>query len=62
MAKLFVSELAQRVVYDCQQMFGGFGYTTDYVIGRLWRDVRLFTIGAGTSEVMKEIVAKEEGL
>lgn len=59
-AKLYTSELSQRVVYDCMQMFGGFGYTTEYPIGRLWRDIRLNTIGAGTSEIMKEIIAKEE--
>jgi len=60
MAKLFTSELSQKVMYDCMQMFGGFGYTTEYPIGRAWRDVRLNTIGAGTSEIMKEILAKEE--
>jgi len=59
MAKLYSSELAQKVVYDCMQIFGGFAYTTEYPIGRLWRDVRLSTIGAGTSEIMKEIIAKE---
>ena len=37
----------------------GFGYTTEYPITRLWRDVRLHTIGAGTSEIMKEIIAKD---
>ena len=62
MAKLFATELAQRLTYDCQQIFGGFGYTTEYPIGRIWRDVRLYTIGAGTSEIMKEILVKEEGL
>jgi len=62
MAKLFVSDLAQRVTYDCMQIFGGFGYTTEYPIGRIWRDLRLYTIGAGTSEIMKEILAKQEGL
>ncbi len=62
MAKLFTSELSQKVTYDCMQMFGGFGYTTEYPIGRTWRDVRLNTIGAGTSEIMKEILAKEEKL
>jgi citronellyl-CoA dehydrogenase len=56
MAKLFTSELAQRVTYDCMQIFGGFGYTTEYPIGRIWRDLRLYTIGAGTSEIMKEIL------
>jgi citronellyl-CoA dehydrogenase len=60
MAKLYSSELCQRVMYDCMQIFGGFGYTTEYPIGRSWRDVRLHTIGAGTSEIMKEIIAKEE--
>jgi alkylation response protein AidB-like acyl-CoA dehydrogenase len=60
MAKLFTSELSQRVTYDCMQIFGGFGYTTEYPISRAWRDVRLNTIGAGTSEIMKEIIAKEE--
>jgi alkylation response protein AidB-like acyl-CoA dehydrogenase len=62
MAKLFTSELSQKVTYDCMQIFGGFGYTTEYPIGRTWRDVRLNTIGAGTSEIMKEILAKEEKL
>ena len=62
MAKLFTTDLAQRVTYDCMQMFGGFGYTTEYPIGRIWRDMRLYTIGAGTSEIMKEILAKQEGL
>jgi len=62
MAKLYTSELSQKVAYDCMQIFGGFAYTTEYPIGRLWRDVRLNTIGAGTSEIMKEIIAKEEKL
>lgn len=62
MAKLFTSDLSQRVAYDCMQIMGGFAYTTEYPIGRMWRDVRLSTIGAGTSEIMKEILAKEEKL
>jgi len=60
MAKLFTSELSQKVMYDCMQIMGGFAYTTEYPIGRMWRDVRLNTVGAGTSEIMKEIIAKEE--
>ncbi|HEX4946841.1 MAG TPA: acyl-CoA dehydrogenase family protein [Blastocatellia bacterium] len=60
MSKLHTSELSQRVMYDCMQIFGGFGYTTEYPISRFWRDVRLHTIGAGASEVMKEILAKLE--
>ena len=62
MAKLYTTELSQKVAYDCMQMMGGFAYTTEYPIGRMWRDVRLNTIGAGTSEIMKEIIAKEEKL
>ena len=62
MAKLVTTDLSQRVTYDCMQMFGGFGYTTEYPIGRIWRDMRLYTIGAGTSEIMKEILAKQDGL
>ena len=62
MSKLFVGELSQRVLYDCMQMFGGFGYTTEYPIGRAWVDGRLITVGGGTTEVMKEILIKTQGL
>ena len=62
MAKLFAGDLAQRVMYDCMQMYGGFGYTTEYPIGRAWTDTRLITIGGGTSEIMKEILVKLHGL
>ncbi len=58
MAKLFVGDLAQRVAYDCLQIHGGNGYMDEYDISRAYRDVRLLTIGGGTSEIMKEIVAK----
>jgi citronellyl-CoA dehydrogenase len=61
MAKLFVGDLAQRVAYDCQQFFGGMGYIEETPIARMWRDVRLITIGGGTSEVMKEIISKLSG-
>jgi citronellyl-CoA dehydrogenase len=62
MAKLFAGDLMQRVMYDCMQVHGGFGYTTEYSVGRAWTDARLITIGGGTSEVMKEILVKLEGL
>jgi citronellyl-CoA dehydrogenase len=62
MAKLFCSELDQKVMYDCMQIMGGFAYTTEYPIGRAWRDARLNTIGAGASEIMKEIIAKDAKL
>jgi citronellyl-CoA dehydrogenase len=59
MAKLYTSELCQKVAYDAVQMCGGFGYVTEHPVGRFWKDVRLHTIGAGTSEIMKEILAKD---
>jgi citronellyl-CoA dehydrogenase len=62
MAKLFCTELDQKVMYDCMQIMGGFAYTTEYPIGRAWRDARLNTIGGGTSEIMKEIIAKDAKL
>ncbi len=62
MAKLFAGDLAQDVAYDCQQFLGGMGYVEETDLARAWRDVRLITIGGGTSEVMKEIIAKLVGL
>ena len=62
MAKLHCGEVANRVVDRCLQFHGGWGYMDEYVISRIWRDMRLITIGGGTSEVMKEIIAKGKGL
>lgn len=62
MAKLFAGDLAQAVAYNCQQMYGGNGYMAEYDISRAYRDVRLLTIGGGTSEIMKEIIGKWIGL
>jgi len=59
MVKLFTAEMANRVAYDCVQIHGGYGYMREYPIERFARDVRLFPIGGGTSEIMKEIIAKE---
>ena len=61
MAKLYSGDLAQKVAYDVMQFFGGMGYVTETPIARAWRDVRLLTIGGGTSEVMKEIISKISG-
>jgi citronellyl-CoA dehydrogenase len=62
MAKLVACDLAQRVAYDCMQLHGGMGYVVETDVARAWRDVRLLTIAGGTSEIMKEIVAKAEGM
>lgn len=61
MAKLFACELANRIADRCLQFHGGYGYVDEYHISRAWRDLRLLTIGGGTSEVMKEIISKLEG-
>ena len=62
MAKLFASDLAQRVLYDCQQFHGGNGFMEEYDVVRAARDIRLMPIGGGTSEIMKEIIGKWSGL
>jgi len=59
MAKLYTTELAQKVAYECLQIHGGAGYMEEYDISRATRDLRLLTIGAGTSEIMREILSKE---
>jgi citronellyl-CoA dehydrogenase len=61
MAKLIAGDLAQKVAYDCVQAHGGYGYMEEYDVARFARDIRLMTIGGGTSEIMKEIIAKRLG-
>ncbi|ADK83410.1 Isovaleryl-CoA dehydrogenase [Desulfarculus baarsii DSM 2075] len=58
MAKLLACELAKRVADECLQFFGGYGLMEEYPMARLLRDSRLGTIVAGTSEVMREIIAR----
>ncbi|WP_067887891.1 acyl-CoA dehydrogenase family protein [Nocardia vaccinii] len=60
--KLFCTEVQARVVDRCLQLFGGYGYMLEYPIARLYADARVARIYAGTSEVMKTIVAKDLGL
>jgi citronellyl-CoA dehydrogenase len=62
MAKLFACDLAQDVAYDCMQLHGGMGYVLETDIARAWRDVRAMTIAGGTSEIMKEIIARQAGM
>ena len=62
MAKLYCAELANRVADTCVQLHGGMGYSDESYISRYFRDVRLLSIGGGTSEVMKEIIGKVMGL
>lgn len=60
--KLFCTELQGRVVDECLQLHGGYGFVRDYPICRLYADARVTRIYGGTSEVMKSIVAKSMGL
>ena len=62
MAKLFATEVANRVAYQAVQMHGGYGYMREFPVERFFRDVRLYTIASGTSEIMKEIIAKRLAL
>lgn len=57
-AKLLSTELANKAAYECLQMFGGYGYIEDYKVARAYRDVRILTIGGGSSEIMREIISK----
>ncbi|MFL6671816.1 MAG: acyl-CoA dehydrogenase family protein [Massilia sp.] len=58
MAKLFASEMAERVVSDAMQVFGGYGYVNDFPVERIYRDVRVCQIYEGTSEIQKILIAR----
>ncbi len=57
-AKLYASEIAQRVATAAVQIHGGYGFTKDFPVEKFYRDVKLLTIGEGTSEVQKIVIAK----
>lgn len=58
MAKLNATEMQSRVLDDLMQMYGGYGYMTEYGIGRAWADARALRIFGGTSEIMREIIGR----
>lgn len=58
MAKLYASETAVRVAEESVQIHGGYGYTKDYPAEKYWRDAKLCTIGEGTSEIQRMVIAK----
>jgi alkylation response protein AidB-like acyl-CoA dehydrogenase len=58
MAKLFASEMAERVASEAMQIFGGYGYTRDFPVERIWRDVRVCQIYEGTSDVQRMVIAR----
>ena len=58
MSKLISTKMADEVIYDALQLLGGYGYMEEYPMARLLRDSRLGPIGGGTSEILREIIAK----
>ena len=59
MAKYYASEVAVKVANDAVQVFGGYGYTKDFPVEKHYRDAKLCTIGEGTSEIQKIVIARE---
>jgi alkylation response protein AidB-like acyl-CoA dehydrogenase len=59
MAKLFASEMAERVCSDAIQVHGGYGYVTDFPVERIWRDVRVCQIYEGTSDIQRMLIGRE---
>jgi alkylation response protein AidB-like acyl-CoA dehydrogenase len=62
MAKYWITDLGSEVADSCVQLFGGYGYTTEYKISEFWVDARVNRIYAGTNEIMKELVGRSMGL
>jgi len=58
MAKMFATEMAERVCRDAIQIHGGYGYSSEYPVERIYRDARLMTIGEGTSEIQRIVIAR----
>jgi hypothetical protein len=59
MAKLFASELSMRATTKAIQLMGGYGYTADYPVERMFRDAKICEIGEGTSEVQKLVISRD---
>ena len=58
MAKLFASEMAEKVCSMALQTFGGYGYTADFPVERIYRDVRITQIYEGTSDIQRMLIAR----
>ena len=58
MAKLFATEVSERVCRNAIQIHGGYGYSREFEVERMYRDTRLMTIGEGTSEINRLVIAR----
>jgi alkylation response protein AidB-like acyl-CoA dehydrogenase len=58
MAKLYATETCQRCAEEAMRIFGGYGYSTEYEVERLYRDAPLMMIGEGSNEIQETIIAK----
>ncbi|WP_241146769.1 acyl-CoA dehydrogenase family protein [Amnimonas aquatica] len=62
MAKYWITDLLNKVCYECLQLHGGAGYMMEYPIARATLDARITTIFAGTNEIMKQVIGRSMGL
>ena len=58
-AKLYASEIAEKAASEAVQIFGGYGFVKDYPVEKFYRDVKLCTIGEGTSEIQRIVIARD---
>ena len=58
MVKLWASDVQNKVIDECLQLFGGYGYMNEYLIGRMYVDARIQKIYGGTNEIMKEVISR----
>jgi (2S)-methylsuccinyl-CoA dehydrogenase len=58
MAKLYASDMVERVTSSAVQIHGGYGYSKEYSVSRYWRDGRIFRVFEGTSEIQREVIAR----
>ena len=61
-AKWWATETQSKVLDECVQLHGGYGYMNEYRVARAWRDARINKIWAGTNEIMKELIGRDLGL
>jgi alkylation response protein AidB-like acyl-CoA dehydrogenase len=59
MAKVFASEAALKASQDAMMVYGGYGYSQEFVVERLYRDAILMSIGEGTNDIMRTVIAKQ---